>query len=238
MDPREQYIDHEETLRVAWESFRAGLWTALPGIIQSFDATKLTAVVQPAIQGIQLQPDNNGQNPPATQPFLNLPLIPDVPVVFPRGGGCTLTFPIYPGGGDECLLVFSARCIDSWWQTGGVQPPFELRFHNLSDAFALVGPFSQAQKISNVSTSRVQLRSDDGNAYVELDPAGHVVSIVAPGGVNITAPTVAITGAVTVSQTITAQHEITAGAASTPINVTTHKHSGVQSGGSLTGLPQ
>lgn len=231
MDSRERWSDPEEALRAAWDGFRSGLWTALPGIIQSFDPATITAVVQPAIQGIVRRQDGTAQ-------AVNLPLLPDVPVVFPRGGGCTLTFPIYPGGGDECLVIFASRCIDAWWQSGGVQIPMEPRMHDLSDAFALVGPFSQAAKITNVSTTKTQLRSDDGSTYVELDPSGQIVNIVAPGGVNITAPTVAITGAVTVSKTISAQDTITSqnDVKASNISLKTHVHPDPQGG--TTGAPQ
>jgi hypothetical protein len=34
--------------------------------------------------------------------------------------------------------------------------------HDLSDAFCIVGPQSQAKKIGGISTSAVELRSDDG----------------------------------------------------------------------------
>ncbi|MFW8450019.1 Gp138 family membrane-puncturing spike protein, partial [Klebsiella pneumoniae] len=67
------------------------------------------------------------------QVSVNLPLLVDVPVVFPRGGGCTLTFPVKPG--DECLVIFADRCIDFWWQSGGIQEPVDERMHDLSDAF-------------------------------------------------------------------------------------------------------
>jgi hypothetical protein len=201
IDPRERYSDLEETIRTAFDGFRAGMWGALPGIVVSYDSTKLTVVVQPAIQGVIQKSDGSVEN-------VNLPLLSDVPVHFPRGGGCTLTFPIYPGGGDECLVVFSSRCIDSWWQNGGVGVLMEPRMHDLSDGFAFIGPFSQATKISNVSTTTVQLRADDHKTYIELDPTGQIVNIVAPGGVNITAPLVNIQGAVAVSKTIAAQQSI------------------------------
>lgn len=230
MNVRERWNDPEETLRVAWDGFRAGLWTATPGIVQSFDAVQLTVSVQPAIEGIVRKQDGSSE-------AVALPLLQDVPVLFPRGGNCTLTFPV--AAGDECLVIFSARCIDAWWQSGGVQIPMEPRMHDLSDGFALVGPFSQATKIANVSTSTVQLRSDDGSTYVELDPSGQIVNVVAPGGMNITAPVVSITGAVTVTREVTAQgiiastNDVKVGA----ISLKTHKHSGVASGGSTTGLP-
>lgn len=95
-----------------------------------------------------------------------------------RGGGCTLTFPIAEG--DECLVIFASRCIDAWWTAGGVQVQSEFRMHDLSDGFAIVGPFSQATKISGWSTSAVQLRSNDGEAYLQLNPTSHEIDIVTP----------------------------------------------------------
>lgn len=162
---------------MALDGLRSGLWTSMPGIIQSFNAGAVTVTVQLAIKGIVHAPDGSAQ-------FVNMPLLVDVPVHFPRGGGCTLTFPVVKG--DECLVVFAARCIDGWWQSGGVQAPIDPRIHDLSDGFAFVGFFSQATKIGGISTSTAQLRSNDGSTYVEVDPAGKVVNVVAPGGINLT----------------------------------------------------
>ena len=39
-----------------------------------------------------------------------LPLLVDVPVVFPRGGGVTLTLPVVPAM--SAFVVFADRCID------------------------------------------------------------------------------------------------------------------------------
>lgn len=149
---------------------------ALPGIIQSFDPESLTAVVQPAIRYIER--DNDGNK--STKDY---PLLVDVPVIFPRGGGCTLTFPVSEG--DECLVIFADRCIDFWWQSGGIQEPADGRMHDLSDAFCIVGPQSQAKKISGISTSAVELRSDDGSAKLSLNPASGEISGTAPGGFNL-----------------------------------------------------
>lgn len=149
----------------------------MPGIIQSFNASAITATVQIAIKGIVHTPDGKAQ-------FVNMPLLVDVPVHFPRGGNCTLTFPVAKN--DECLVVFAARCIDGWYQSGGIQPPMEPRIHDLSDGFAFVGFFSQATKISGISTSTAQLRSNDGSTYVEINPSGQIVNVVAPGGINLT----------------------------------------------------
>ena len=165
---------------------------AMPGIIQSFDPDTVTCTVEVALRGIV------GDGSTELKPLV------DVPVIFPRGGGCTLTFPVKEG--DECLLIFADRCIDFWWQSGGVQETVDPRQHDLSDAFAIVGPQSQARKISGISTSAVQLRTDDGAAFVEV-AAGHNITIKTPGqltataegGTTITSPTITLNGNVTIN---------------------------------------
>lgn len=197
----------------------AMLWTALPGIIQSFDPVAMTCEVQPSIQGKMINEDGSVS-------VVNLPLLLDCPVIFPRGGGCSLTFPLKAG--DECLVVFADRAIDIWWQQGGVQPPAETRMHDLSDGFAIPGPYSQVQVIPDVSTNAVELRTDDrsarvsifpGDHLIELDTAGNLVgtiggtvSVTSEGAVSltcpeltITCPKTTITGALIVGGLITGQ---------------------------------
>lgn len=143
------------------EEHALDLHTCLPGRIVSFNETDQTAKVQPGIQRIFAQ-----QGP------VNLPELVDVPVCFPGGGPFVLTFPVTTG--DECILLFSERAIDFWWQNGGVQLPAEYRTHDLSDAFAFVGVNSKPRKLSGVSTSDVQLRARDGSAFVSITPGGTI----------------------------------------------------------------
>ncbi|HBK4620484.1 Gp138 family membrane-puncturing spike protein [Klebsiella michiganensis] len=192
------------------------LRVALPGIIESFNPDAVTAVVQPAIRYIER--DNDGNK--STKDY---PLLVDVPVVFPRGGGCTLTFPVKEG--DECLVIFADRCIDFWWQSGGVQEPVDGRMHDLSDAFAIVGPQSQAKKISGISATAAQLRTDDGAAFIEL---------AAGGAVTITSPQITINGPLQVNGEITSTGDQVAGG----ISQIGHTHGGVEPGGGSTGVPQ
>jgi len=234
IDPRQRYEDPEQALRLALGAFQAALWTALPGIVKAYrTAPAPTVDVQLAIGGAFALKDGTTQ---ATA----YPLLKYLPVVFPRGGHCTFTFPV--AAGDECLVIFASRAIDAWWQNGaasGPQRPVESRMHDIQDGFALIGPFSQVTKLANVSSATAQLRSNDGEAYVELDPSGHIVNIVGPGGVNITGP-VAISGAVTVSQTIAAQSTISSSVdvQAAGISLKNHVHPGVASGSSNTGTPQ
>lgn len=170
-------LDPIEWVSIALGGLQSKLWTALPGIIQSFDAGAMTCVVQPAIQA--LVRDEAG-----ALASVDLPLLLDCPVQFPAGGGCTLTFPVAPG--DECLVVFASRCIDSWWQSGGIQAQAELRMHDLSDGFALLGFRSQPRVIGAISGTAAQLRTDDGAAFVEVDSASHAINITSTAPINVT----------------------------------------------------
>lgn len=105
------------------------LHVAQPGIVESYDPTTQRASVQLCIRqrmivegGTELQP---------------APLLPSVPVLFPRGGGAFITWPIAKG--DHVLVVFQDSSIDRWTQMGGTVDPIDPRAHALSDAVAIPG---------------------------------------------------------------------------------------------------
>jgi hypothetical protein len=178
--------------------------TALPAVIKSYDPNKNTAIVQPGVKRIWVSPT-------ATK-AVALPVVPDVPVIFPSGGGYTMTFPV--AAGDECLLVFLERAMDYWYKSGGVQLPSNFRMHHLSDAVAFVGLRSQAQKLSNIQMDGVEIRNADRSIYIKLKSSG-----------------IEIKGDVTLTGTLTASVDVKANG----ISLHDHLHSGVTSGGSNTG---
>jgi hypothetical protein len=155
----ERYDDVLQTINAAMRGYAATTWSALPGIIQSVNFAQMTCVVQPSIRA-------QVRTKEGTMTFVNLPVLVDVPIIYPGGGGFIMTFPI--AAGDDCLVIFADRCIDSWWQSGGIQNPAELRLHDLSDGFALVGPRSLPRVPSNISPNSVQVRSQDGQTYMNL----------------------------------------------------------------------
>ena len=229
----ERYDDPLTVMKLALHSAKATIWTALPGIVESFDPETMTCTVQPAIQSIITDRDGEQTN-------RNMPLLLDCPVQFPAGGGCTLTFPVVKG--DECLVVFASRCIDAWWQAGGIQTQAELRINDRSDGFALLGFRSLPRTIGGISLNAVQLRSDDGQAFVEVNPTSHAINATTTGtitasaidGMTLTAPLVTINGDVQVNGRIDTAGDVKAGA----ISLQTHKHTGVTSGSGTSGGPQ
>lgn len=206
-----QIGNEQQSTQALKSDIYSSMRVAMPGVIQSFNPGAVTCTVMIAVKG------------KVKSESAQLPVLVDVPVIFPRGGGCTITFPIKTG--DECLLVFADRCIDFWWQNGGVQESVDPRMHDLSDAFAIVGPQSQAKKISGISTQSLQVRTDDGSSYIEL---------MQNGNVNITTPLLTVNGDVKVNGSITSTGDQVASG----ISQVSHVHGGVQSGGSKTGTPQ
>ena len=233
MNRDERLDDPEESLRLALENAQSQIWTATPAIVQAVNLAAQTLSVQPAIQGTLSNPDGTTQT-------VNLPLLVDVPIVWPRAGGFALTFPIAVG--DEVLVVFGARCIDSWWQSGSVGAPAEARMHDLSDGFAILAPTSQPKKFANVSSTNVQLRDTAGTTYVEITPGGKA-RVVGASAIDIEAPTINLNGASAVNvtaPTIALNGQVTQASGSFSIGgivFGTHKHTGVQSGPSNTGGP-
>lgn len=197
--------DQEQAMRLMLDGRQSLIWTCCPGIVESVDWAQMTCEVQPAIQGIVSNEDG-------TQTFVNLPLLLDVPIVFPSAGGFTITMPL--AAGNEVLVVFASRCIDAWWQSGGIQKPIEYRMHDLSDGFAFPGPKSLPNVVPAISTTALQIRNDVGTSYIEMSADGKI-KLVSPVALEITGD-VLITGDLAVTG------EVTGGP--TEIPLTTHTH--------------
>jgi len=215
---------------------------ASPGIIQSFDLSTQTVTVQLALRE---KWDHDG-----TEEWVDVPLLVDVPILFPRAGNYVLTMPVKPG--DECLVVFGDNCMDAWWQSGGVQNQLECRRHDLSDGFAIVGLWSQPRVIPGYSSGSAQLRTLDGSSYVEIADSG--VNIRTGGDIRITAGgDVKIESGGAFAAEATSAASMTGATASlhgtgsgTPTSITgatsiegvlwaKHTHSGVETGSGSTG---
>ena len=208
MNQFERISDPEEAEQKKLDSLSAQIRVAMPGIVKGVNLAAQTVTVQIALQG--KISDENGEA------WVNMPLLQDVPIVWPRAGGFALTLPVKAG--DECLVVFGDRCIDSWWQSGGVQKPMDERTHDLSDAFAVFGITSQPRKLANVQADAIELR-DDGranwlqikNGSINAVTTGAITAkcatadIDASGSARIKAPTTTVEGNLIVTGSITGQ---------------------------------
>jgi hypothetical protein len=95
------------------------------------------------------------------------PKLLNCPVFTLQGGGASLQFPI--AAGDQCIVLFSDRNLDAWYQNGGEQAPLDGRLHDLSDGIALVGlNFHKDTRIPVINPRETRLILPDGTTYVGL----------------------------------------------------------------------
>ena len=223
-DRRELTDDLGILLRAALPWWQSNIWTALPAIVTKVNASAGTLECNPTIQLRKVSPNGKVS-------WIDFPTLVDCPIVFPSGGGFTLTFPIAPD--DEVLVIFASRCIDSWFASGknGIQN--ELRMHDPSDGFAICGPRSYPNRLP-VSTTNVQLRNGPADTFIEITPTQQV-NVQAVNSVTVTAPSITLHGNVTIAGNLSLTG--TFGAPGLP-NYATHTHLGVQTGGGTSGPPK
>ena len=231
-----------EVLSRLLDTYGADLRIAEPGIIESFDAAKQTVTVSIALKERTVIDGN--------VTWEEIPTLVDVPVVLPRAGGYVVTMPITAG--DECLVIFGDKCMDAWWQSGGKQNPMELRRHDLSDGYAILGCWSQPRVISGYSPDTIQIRNEAGDAYFEIAAGGVInikasqINIESAGEVNVTGgssitvdaeSSVDISGGASVDISGGSSIDIAAsgGTVIESRNFLTHQHKNVKSGTETSG---
>lgn len=106
------------------------LHTAIPGRIEAYDPDTQKADVKPLIKSNFFDDDG-------VRVTESLPIITDVPVLFPGAGGFRFTFPV--NRGDKVLLVFSESSLDKLLSSGEEVDPEIYSRHELSDAIAIPG---------------------------------------------------------------------------------------------------
>ena len=195
----------------AIENRLKSLHTHMPGIIQSFDPETQLATVQPAIKRVFKIEDDEGVEILTPTDF---PLCINVKVIFPRSGGFTQTTPVKEG--DECLLLFCERAIDTWYNTGVIRQPSAKRFHSLSDAVAMLGLSSLPNKIENFDNENMILKKDDESIVVKLKDNGDLeitsnanVIVNAATSVTIESPDINLVGNVVITGNLDVQGDTT-----------------------------
>ena len=141
----ENIIDKNLLFNKVIKKLSKNIHVALPAIITEIDYEKQTCKAQAVIREF------------INNKYVDIPEFMDIPFFILSGGDYAITMPIKKD--DECLIVFADSCIESWWQSGGIQNPIEIRNHDLSDCFAIVGFRSQDKKLEDVSNDSLQIRN-------------------------------------------------------------------------------
>ncbi len=136
----------------------AGIHTAIPGKIQSYEAPSKKAEV--ALMMKQKYQDRE----------LPYPVVSGVPVIFPGSADAQVSFPLKKG--DGCLLICSERSLDEYLASGRAEVPADSRRFSLTDAVCVPGLFSFSSPGLPGATDRLQIKYKD--AELALTDAGEI----------------------------------------------------------------
>ena len=144
-----------DILASAVEKRLCDVHTAMPAEISSYDSGTNLAIVVPVLQRKYVKDDDP----------VNLPLISNVPVAFPRMGEGFLRFPV--NSGDSGMLVFQERSIDRWLELGRRIDPEDPRKFSLSDAVFVPG-LNPKNKPLEISAEASSLELKYKEAFIEI----------------------------------------------------------------------
>lgn len=191
-----------------------------------------------------------------------MPVITNIPVSFVRCGNSHITHPINKG--DTGFIIFADRDISSWVETNNTSVVDSARTHSMQDSYFVPGIVGGG---NNANPNDVEIKYNNTtihlrkNGDVDINTPSKV-NVNASSEVNVTtnkltvnAPNSYFNGNVFISQLLTTGGFVSNGTSgggiaqfagsinvtdevtASGINLSTHTHSGVQSGGSNTGQP-
>lgn len=156
----------EELLDLVLENRLRTLHTALPCKVQSYDAASQTCDCLPMLK--RQIPDGEGGYSEE-----ELPVLANVPVAFPRGGGgFFMSFPLAKD--DFVFVVFSERAIGAWRNKGGKPiSPGDLRLHPLAGAVAFPALYPTDDALDDAHASNMVI-GKDGGAQIHVKTNGQI----------------------------------------------------------------
>jgi hypothetical protein len=132
--------------------------TALPCKVEAWDSSAQTVDVQPQIKNVIL-----GEETEAEESY---PRLLNIPVIFDRGDGAFLAFPL--GVGDIVQVLFNEWSIDHFREKGTEVHPVDFSRHSFAGAVALAGgPYSASDPITE--TIDAVLLGYDGGALLRIN---------------------------------------------------------------------
>ena len=201
---------------------KTSLHTAMPGLIDSYDAATRRARVRPALRLVMA-----GEMPGEDGEAVERALAVNVPVMWMAGGGYSALLPLDPG--DRGMLLFSERGMTEFKTTGALSTPDKSRYFSESDAVFMPCDFG-IEVATPASETAAAIQTLDGVRSVLVDTDRVELRC---GGTRVTATSSGIelncSGTVAIESGGLTHNGKNVGA--------THMHSGVLPGGATTGPP-
>lgn len=156
----------------------SGIHTCMPAVVESYEYAKQRASVKPVLT--RAYKDGT---------LATFPVITNVPVLFPRAGTASLTFPVAKG--DTVLCLFSERSLDLYLANGDTSEINAERQFDLSDAIAIPGifPFTGSSYAHNntdvelnYGSQRITLKQ---NGDIELGSSANIKLAASTGDITL-----------------------------------------------------
>jgi hypothetical protein len=137
--------------------------------VERYDAQKQVVDVQPQLKrrvmsdehDAETGTDTEGGDDDGETTTETLPIIPNVPVLFPRAGGFFISFPIQRG--DYVQLIFNDWPIDAWREGDSADGVAELHEnHGLHGAVAIPGVYPAAKALKDAHAQNLVLGYEGG----------------------------------------------------------------------------
>lgn len=162
----------ETAIRDAIEAGLLDTHTALPGIVQKYNAATQLADIQLVVSRMQAE---DGLT-------VTIPVLPDVPLIHPRSGTAIMHLPIAVG--DSVLVLFCERNIDDWRRTGLPGDAPDDRRHHYSDPVALVGLYPDSESIALDQGDETGITIQCGNRKIVIKNNGQILLGKVGGTIN------------------------------------------------------
>lgn len=187
---RPAYPTDDDVAKAREEQLLLSLDGPMPGRVQSYDPATQTADIVPLVRKQVARPDGE-------YTFEALPVLPSVPVLFPRAGDWFMSLPIAEG--TYGLVIVCAPAIGHWRVgNGDVTDPGDLRRHHMAHAvFMPCGMVPRSEALERTGTAGtvddsptgaptgMVIGSDAADGSRILLRANGTVEIVAGGAVSI-----------------------------------------------------
>lgn len=189
---QQNLVPNDPELKDLLELFRKQIFLDLNchhvGTIQTFDKTKQMATATINYEKTYFERNEETQTYDPVQ--VKYPILIDCPCLVTGGGGGAITFPIRKG--DECIILFNDRDLDTWLQSGATTASNNTgRLHSFSDGMIIVGLRSMANVIDDYADdatewffgdNRISMDGDD----ITVTTPGMTATFRAAGGMFLT----------------------------------------------------
>jgi hypothetical protein len=137
------------------------VFTALPGTVHAYHAATQTADIKLGVKRVTEDLDTDKRDAE------DYPIVPDVPICFPRGGGFSVVFPIAVG--DGVLVVCLAQSHAEFRETGQTSTPRDMRRLHLAHSVAIPFEMRVARELSQMpNESAVCIGTDGADAQIQV----------------------------------------------------------------------